>query len=441
MYIAVLVAVIIHEIVLPYLDVRRARAAETELFRLRNITSKWLDLAFTSLLTHTLTSDVPVADYFTTDVLQGHRSPLYDFPNNSNQTPGEQRFEATELKLLAAAQDAQRVKPGNTTTTIIPIPFTHLLNKAIRTTPNDPNVYTEIATRLSKMRYMKRHTEPQEGGGLRHQIMIIKVDPITTLNMNSSSGIYNRYNTWSYRTSWHLRSVQAAIQKLHSDMICQRPESSFRLPCPCVYVHYSGGHVDGGGYLSVLELQARAIEASPLSAELYQNAALSMVDFTHSGEVMQVDGEVLSVADILAKAVERAPDTISHRQRLIDYLLLRVECRSEAIATSPLDGDNKQTPVGMLEEQEDTVCISGVECDVLRLCEQYIERAPASSGPYALLARETVSYTNIRAHETTEQLVCRIMNEKKKKTKNNATIERSIKKNKDIQKKGIDETT
>eukprot|EP00658_Telonema_sp_P-2_P009914 TRINITY_DN13701_c0_g1_i4.p2 TRINITY_DN13701_c0_g1~~TRINITY_DN13701_c0_g1_i4.p2 ORF type:complete len:137 (-),score=31.69 TRINITY_DN13701_c0_g1_i4:3-413(-) len=41
----------------------------------------------------------------------------------------------------------------------------------------------------------------------------------------------------------------------------------------------------------------------------------------------------------------------------------------------------------MLEEQEDTVCISGVECDVLRLCEQYIERAPASSGPYALLAR------------------------------------------------------
>ena len=121
----------------------------------------------------------------------------------------------------------------------------------------------------------------------------------------------------------------------------------------------------------MIELRVRAIELSPLDAELYHETAVAMVDFMQPDGTTVVGGESLSPWDVLAKAVERAPDDINHRQRLVDYMLLIEDCRQR------LDS----------AEYSETVTILGEPCDVLRVCEQYLELAPDSAAAYTMLAR------------------------------------------------------
>ena len=144
-YIAVLLVVIVHDIVLPYLASRRMRAAELEVFRLRSVAAKWVGLALLAIRPTSKMLFVPITDYFSPKVLSGAVDPLHDVPLRANPTEDDDAFRATEYELLKSAKEA----PKGTLT--IPVHFTHLINKAIRTAPTDPKVYSDIAKRLTLM--------------------------------------------------------------------------------------------------------------------------------------------------------------------------------------------------------------------------------------------------------------------------------------------------
>eukprot|EP00658_Telonema_sp_P-2_P071834 TRINITY_DN61040_c0_g2_i1.p3 TRINITY_DN61040_c0_g2~~TRINITY_DN61040_c0_g2_i1.p3 ORF type:complete len:138 (-),score=23.01 TRINITY_DN61040_c0_g2_i1:16-429(-) len=105
--------------------------------------------------------------------------------------------------------------------------------------------------------------------------------------------------------------------------------------------------------------------------------------------------------------------SVSHRGHRITLSSGTLEARQIGQTTSRAPDGNASTPSHPVHCTHATEASSRVSSALLMP-----EGQPCTDGSFPVLCVDTVSYTHLRAHETPEHLVCRLLLEKKKTTIN-----------------------